>query len=88
MKKSNTKFGFSILRSHHNLRMRFFEGGKRGRISFIQACIASGMVWDHRILQEAKSIFCCHVANDIAADLWEGEGIYWGRNRCGELYVL
>ena len=88
MRKTNAKFGFSILRAHQDLRLRFFEKGRKGRISFIQACIASGMVWDHRIVQEARSIFCCHVAEDIAADLQEGEGIHWGRNQSGELYVL
>lgn len=84
---SGDRVGFDLLRAAQNLKLSFHEAGYKGRVSFVQACIASGMVWDHTIVRAAVAIAGQHIEEDIAFLIEEGENEHWRRNSNGELYV-
>lgn len=74
---NNDFHGFDTLARLQENKINFDAAGKEGLISFIKACIASGICTSGDIMNEAERVTGRHVCAVVAALLDQYEDIHW-----------
>lgn len=80
--------GFKILERAHNLKLEFDRAGTEGIVSFVKACIWSGIIDRTEICATAVSITGNHIDETIDFLVVESEGIHWLTDCDGNLELI
>lgn len=80
--------GFKILECAQNMKLEFDRAGTDGIVSFVKACILSGIVDRTEICAKAVSITGNHIDETIDFLLLESEGFQWLTDCDGNLELI
>ena len=87
-KNINPNHGFRMLRDAQELKLNFDQAGPEGLLSFVKACIWSGIDESEEIVEEAVAISGSQMAELATAAIEKGESRYWERRADGRLELL
>lgn len=87
-KNINPNHGFRMLREAQELKLNFDQAGPEGLLSFVKACIWSGIDEPEEIAEEAIAISGSQMAELAMGAIEKGEGFYWERRADGTLELL